>query len=37
MLPLHQQPIAWAMTKKVESVKQLADNKVRHWLTVLSE
>ncbi|MBV0890248.1 ABC transporter substrate-binding protein [Paracoccus sp. Z118] len=33
MLPLHQQPIAWAMSDKVESVVQLADNKVRHWMT----
>ncbi len=37
MLPLHQQPITWAMSQKVESVVQLADNKVRHWLTVLAE
>ena len=36
MLPLHQQPVAWAMTDKVQSVAQLADNKVRHWLTVMA-
>ena len=33
MMPLHQQPIAWALSDKVESVVQLADNKVRHWFT----
>ena len=33
MLPLHQQPMAWVMSKKIEAVAQLADNKVRHWLT----
>ena len=33
MLPLHQQPMAWVMSKKIETVAQLADNKVRHWLT----
>ena len=37
MLPLHQQPVAWAMTDKVKSVAQLADNKVRHWLTVMAK
>jgi len=36
MLPLHQQPVAWAITDKVQSVAQLADNKVRHWLTVMA-
>ncbi|AXC49906.1 ABC transporter substrate-binding protein [Paracoccus suum] len=36
MLPLHQQPVAWAMVDRVESVAQLADNKVRHWLTVMA-
>ncbi|MDO5703577.1 MAG: ABC transporter substrate-binding protein [Paracoccus sp. (in: a-proteobacteria)] len=33
LVPLHQQPMAWAMSDKVEDVAQLADNKVRHWLT----
>ena len=36
MLPLHQQPVAWAMTDKIEHVSQLADNKVRHWLTTMT-
>jgi peptide/nickel transport system substrate-binding protein len=36
-LPLHQQPIAWVLTEKVESVVQQADNKPRHWLTVLKK
>ncbi len=36
-LPLHQQPIAWVLTDKVESVVQQADNKPRHWLTVLKK
>ncbi|MDO5632362.1 MAG: ABC transporter substrate-binding protein [Paracoccus sp. (in: a-proteobacteria)] len=35
MLPLHQQPMAWAMSDKIESTVQLADNKVRHWLTMM--
>lgn len=34
-LPLHQQPMAWALGPKVKSVVQLSDNKSRHWLTVL--
>jgi peptide/nickel transport system substrate-binding protein len=34
-LPLHQQPMAWALGPKVKSVVQLNDNKSRHWLTVL--
>ena len=34
-LPLHQQPMAWAMGKKVASVLQLSDNKARHWLTMM--
>jgi peptide/nickel transport system substrate-binding protein len=34
-LPLHQQPMAWALGPKVNSVVQLSDNKSRHWLTVL--
>ncbi|WOC15650.1 ABC transporter substrate-binding protein [Pseudochrobactrum sp. MP213Fo] len=37
MLPLHQQPISWVMTDKVESVVQQADNKPRHWLTMLKK
>jgi peptide/nickel transport system substrate-binding protein len=33
MLPLHQQPMAWVMSNKIDAVAQLADNKPRHWLT----
>lgn len=33
MLPLHQQPMAWVMTDKIDHIAQLPDNKVRHWLT----
>ena len=33
LIPLHQQPIAWAMQAKVKSVDFRADNKPRHWLT----
>jgi peptide/nickel transport system substrate-binding protein len=32
-IPLHQQPMAWAMRKTVESVVQASDNKPRLWLT----
>ena len=34
-IPLHQQPMAWAMRDTVESVSQLPDNKARLWLTRL--
>lgn len=34
-LPLHQQPMAWAIRDDVQSVVQLPDNKARHWLTVM--
>lgn len=33
MLPLHQQPMAWVMTDKIDHIVQLPDNKPRHWLT----
>lgn len=33
LIPLHQQPIAWAMLGSVKSVDFRADNKPRHWLT----
>ncbi|ERI12021.1 peptide ABC transporter [Ochrobactrum sp. EGD-AQ16] len=33
MLPLHQQPMAWVMSKKIDKIVQLPDNKPRHWLT----
>ncbi len=32
-LPLHQQPMIWAMRDAVTDVVQLPDNKPRHWLT----
>jgi len=32
-LPLHQQPMAWAIGEGVSSVIQLPDNKARHWFT----
>jgi peptide/nickel transport system substrate-binding protein len=34
-LPLHQQPMAWAMGDAVGSVVQLSDNKPRHWMTMM--
>jgi peptide/nickel transport system substrate-binding protein len=37
MVPLHQQPMAWAMTGKVEDVTIRADNKPRHWLTRITK
>jgi peptide/nickel transport system substrate-binding protein len=36
-LPLHQQPMAWAIRSDVTSVVQLPDNKARHWLTRMEE
>lgn len=33
MVPLHQQPMAWAMSDRVTDVVIRADNKPRHWLT----
>ena len=32
-LPLHQQPMAWAVRSDVTEVVQLPDNKARHWMT----
>jgi peptide/nickel transport system substrate-binding protein len=32
-IPLHNQPMAWAMRNTVESVAQASDNKPRMWLT----
>lgn len=32
-IPLHQQPMAWAVRDNVESISQLSDNKARLWLT----
>lgn len=37
MLPLHQQPMAWVMSDRIDQIVQLPDNKVRHWLTRLGE
>lgn len=37
MIPLYQQPMAWAMTDKVAEVVVRADNKPRHWLTRMAE
>jgi len=34
-LPLHQQPMAWAARKSVETVVQLSDNKPRLWYTTM--
>ena len=33
LLPLHQQPMSWVMSNKIDKVAQTADNKPRHWLT----
>ena len=33
LIPLHQQPMAWATSAKVTGVVQLADNKPRLWYT----
>lgn len=37
LIPLHQQPIAWAMQAKVKSVDFRAYNKPRHWLTQIGK
>jgi len=37
LLPLHQQPIAWAMLEKIENIDFRADNKPRHWFTRMAE
>jgi len=37
LIPLHQQPIAWGMLDKVQSVDFCADNKPRHWHTMMAE
>ncbi|WP_312525762.1 ABC transporter substrate-binding protein [Paracoccus sp. (in: a-proteobacteria)] len=37
LIPLHQQPIAWATTQKIESIDLRADNKPRHWFTVVGK
>ena len=35
LVPLHQQPIAWAMQGKVKTIDFRADNKPRHWHTMM--
>ena len=37
LVPLHQQPMAWAATTRVTDVVQLGDNKARHWKTRVAE
>jgi peptide/nickel transport system substrate-binding protein len=34
-IPMHQQPMAWAMRSAVASTVQASDNKPRLWLTVM--
>jgi peptide/nickel transport system substrate-binding protein len=34
-IPLHQQPMAWAMRNTVASTVQASDNKPRLWLTMM--
>lgn len=35
MIPLHQQPIAWATKERIKDIDLRADNKPRHWFTVV--
>ncbi len=35
LIPLHQQPIAWATSTRITSIDLRADNKPRHWFTVV--
>ncbi|TRW97208.1 ABC transporter substrate-binding protein [Paracoccus sp. M683] len=37
LIPLHQQPIAWATRDRVQDLDLRADNKARHWFTTLAE
>lgn len=37
LVPLYQQPMAWAMGADISEVTVRADNKPRHWLTRMSE
>lgn len=37
LIPLHQQPIAWATSERIESVDLRADNKPRHWYTTVAQ
>ena len=34
-IPLHQQPMAWAMRDNILTIVQASDNKPRLWLTML--
>ncbi|GAU87034.1 glutathione transportersolute-binding component [Bosea sp. BIWAKO-01] len=35
LLPLHQQPMAWAARSRIASLVPNSDNKPRMWLTVM--
>lgn len=37
LIPLHQQPIAWATRSNIEEIDVRADNKARHWFTRVAE
>ncbi|GHG32699.1 ABC transporter substrate-binding protein [Paracoccus aerius] len=37
LIPLHQQPIAWASRDRVENIDLRADNKPRHWFTTVAQ
>ena len=37
LIPLWQQPIAWASTDRIEEIDLRADNKARHWFTMMAE
>ena len=37
LIPLQQQPIAWASRDRIESMDVRADNKARHWFTRVAE
>ena len=37
LIPLHQQPIAWATNQRIEYIDLRADNKARHWLTKVAQ
>lgn len=36
-VPLHEQPMAWAVSNRVAEVLQQGDNKPRHWMTRLAD
>lgn len=37
LIPLHQQPIAWATRERIKELDLRADNKARHWFTKVAE